>query len=351
MRRKHDVNTSFYGLCQLILLFALVHGGKPNAQHNWIFFIPIFILFMYTVFLCASDSPTFDYAFIQAFIYVVPMASDYILLRNHQRELRKIGQKKTTSEMTFTERLVWAASLLATWRGIGWTHEPTAHLPPRPTASRGKFIVSQFLWIIFYVVIWDIASIHSQENPCFKAGGPSFTAFGWWWRTTSCVFIVSVYCTMNALYAAGSIVYVATGLYEPKDCPHLFGSILDAYTVRKCWGYVLTIFYLFLRPPPLRNRTVAFGTRCFAGCLQATQIFLHASSISQQARSRPTSNFSRHSSSPDSCTLPRTIFSTRISSKAHLFNFSFSKRLPSRLKTRLLLLPRSLDTRDREPSN
>ena len=242
MREKNDLNPSFLRLCQLILLIALVHGGRPNVRYNWIFVIPIFILYIYSVVFCASDSATSDYALIMGFLPLIPTTSDYILLRNRQPELRKIGQKKTTSEMTFTERFVWAASLLATPRGIGWAHEPIAYLPPRPTTSRGKFIASQLRWIIFYSILFDITRIHNQENPCFRTGGPSLAAFGWWWRTTAWVHVVTLYCSMSGLYATASVVSVATGFYEPKDWPHLFGSLLNAYTVRKCWGYVLTLF-------------------------------------------------------------------------------------------------------------
>jgi hypothetical protein len=241
MRGKYDLNQNLLGLCQLFLLAALVHGGRRNARCNWIFFIPIFILYTYSVFFCASDSPPADFSFIMSFMAVIPTAFDYILLRNRQPELRKIGQKKATSEMSFTERLIWAASLLLNMRGVGWTHEPTNHIPPRPTASRGKFIASQVLWIMFYNNLLDIALIHIQGNPCFMPGGPSFAAFGWWWRMTALVYIVLLYCTMSATYATGSIVGVATGLYEPKDFPHMFGSVLDAYTLRNCWGYVLTM--------------------------------------------------------------------------------------------------------------
>ncbi|KIM38973.1 hypothetical protein M413DRAFT_447332 [Hebeloma cylindrosporum] len=238
VRGKHDLNRNLFGLCQLILFIALVHGGGPNARFNWIFFIPIFIIYIYSVFFCASDSAPSDFSIVTSFMGLIPTASDYILLRDRQPELQQIGQKKPTSEMTFTERLTWAASLLATSRGIGWKHEPTAHIPPRPTTSRGEFIASQFLWLIFYYILLDIALSHVQENPCFRIGGPSLAAFGWLWRMTSLVYIVVVYCTMSGVYAAVSIVTVAIGLYEPRDWPHLFGSLCDAYTLRKCWGRV-----------------------------------------------------------------------------------------------------------------
>ena len=240
MRGKNELYKSFFILCQLILLLALVHGGRPNARNNWIFFIPIFILCIYSSFFCASARATSDYPFVQVFINLIPTSSDYVLLRNRQgsSELRKIGQKKDTSEMSFTERLAWASSLLSTSRGIGWAHEPTAHIPPRPTASKRKFIVSQLTWIFLRFIVFDAALIHIRQNPCYRTGGPSLGAFGWQWRMTAWVFIVSIYCSMNNLYAALSVVAVATRLYEPRDWPPLFGSPLYSYTVRNCWGYV-----------------------------------------------------------------------------------------------------------------
>ena len=236
-------NSIISGLCQLILLLSIVHGGRPTARYNWIFFIPISILSTYSVFFCAPGNTQNDYAIIIALLNLILTASDYILLRIRQPELRKIGQKRATSEMTFKERLMWAASLLATPRGIGWAHEPTDQIPPRPTASPEKFIISQFLWIIFYFIFWDVAMIPIRENPCFKIGGPSLAAFGWWRRTVVWSHIFTVYCALSGMYAIASIIFVASGLYEPRDCPHLFGSPLNAYTLRKWWGYVLTISF------------------------------------------------------------------------------------------------------------
>jgi len=239
MRGKRDLNSSFDSLSALILLIALVHGGSPNsARSNWIFFIPIFILFIYSAFFCASDNATSDFMSIQSFATVILTASDYILLRNHQPELRKIGQKKTTSQMTFTERLMWATSLLTSLRGIGWAHEPTDHIRPRPTSSRVKFIASQLLWIALYFILYDVVRILVRENPCYRTGGPSLAAFGWWWRTSSWLYILQTYYTLSVQYVVASIVFVTIGLYKPEDFPHIFGLPLDAYTLRKCWGYV-----------------------------------------------------------------------------------------------------------------
>jgi len=251
--------------------------------------------------------------------------------------------------MTFKERLMWSASLLATPRGIGWAHEPTDQIPPRPTASRGKFIVSQFLWIIFYFILWDVALIPVRENPCFKMGGPSLAAFGWWRRTVVWSFILALYCTLSGTNAILSIIFVASGLYEPRDCPHIFGSPLNAYTLRKCWGYVLTISFTLY--PRDKNWTVASGTSTFANTSQATQIFLRTASISQEAHSRPTSNFSRHSLSLGCSMQLESMCSSRISLKGRPFNFSSSKQSASRSKTRLLVSPRAWDIGNPTPSS
>ena len=340
MQGKHNFHSSFFSICYLILLFALIHRGQPNARSNWIFFIPIFILYNYTVFFCTSATTTSNFTTIMSYLHLVPTTSDYILLWNRQPKLRQIGQKKATSKMSFTERLVWAISLLTTTRGIRWAHEPTAHIPWWPRASRKKFIASQFLWIIFYYIIFDIASIHIQENPCFKTGGPSLAAFGWQWHTTGCMYMVILYAVMSGVHIAMSLVSVAIQLYVPWDWPHIFGSPLDMYTVRNFWGYVLTTSWF---SHPSRNQTVVSGTRRIARPLQATQTSLQVPSISQKAHSRPTSNSSHHFLSLDSSMLWQNTLSTSISLKGHPFNFSSSKQLPSHSKMRSLLSPHTWD--------
>ena len=81
--------------------------------------------------------------------------------------------------MPFKDRLLWATSLVGNPRGVGWIHEPTLHLPPRPTSTRLKFMLSQFMWMVFYILQLEITNIFVRENPCFVAGGPSLTDFGW----------------------------------------------------------------------------------------------------------------------------------------------------------------------------
>lgn len=57
--------------------------------------------------------------------------------------------------------------------------------------------------------------------------------------------ILTMTITLNAAlpilitYYATSIVLVVTGLSTPTDLPPLYGAILDCYSVRRFWGYVI----------------------------------------------------------------------------------------------------------------
>ena len=236
MRGKHDPKPALQGLIYLILILGLAnHNDRPSQRSQWLFFIPIASICIYMIFFCASSDPVADLfdAFPIAALFFHSL--NYILLRKYQHELRPLGQKPL-SKMPLKDRLWWAASLTVNPRGIGWTHEPTQYLPPRPSSTPRKFILSQLTWMGVYILIFDIASILLRTNPYFATGGPSFTASSWLWRSTVWLFVPLVYSMMSLLYIASSIVSVAIGMTEPRDWPRLFGSPLDAYTVRNCWG-------------------------------------------------------------------------------------------------------------------
>ena len=186
-------------------------------------------------FFCASSNPSSDYVTISPVTSFFFASVDLILLRKYHRELQPSGQKPL-SEMPFKDRLWWATNLSGNPRGIGWTHEPTRYLPPRPSSTRVKFILLQLMWMVFYLLQYDISRIFALANPCFATGGPSLTAFGWLWRSTAWLHASLACSMMSLLYTAYSIVSVAVGISKPRDWPHLFGSPLDGYTLRNCWG-------------------------------------------------------------------------------------------------------------------
>jgi hypothetical protein len=47
---------------------------------------------------------------------------------------------------------------------------------------------------------------------------------------------VRVYASLNLAHILASLMSVTLGLYQPCEWPPLFGSLTDAYTVRRLWG-------------------------------------------------------------------------------------------------------------------
>ncbi|KAL1626148.1 hypothetical protein SLS54_002982 [Diplodia seriata] len=72
--------------------------------------------------------------------------------------------------------------------------------------------------------LFDLHTL-SRDDIIFRVAGSLF----YWFSGFLLIIIVS-----NTV----AIALVATGLSSPQDRPPLFGSIKDAYTIRRCWGNV-----------------------------------------------------------------------------------------------------------------
>ena len=238
MTGNNAPNPLLVGLAYLFLIIGLAnHNGKPSQRSQWLFFIPIASICIYLIFFCSSSNPALDMLATASIPATFFLSVDYLLLRKYTRELQPLGQKPL-SEMPLKDRLWWASSLTRNPRGIGWTHEPTLYIPPRPSSTGRRFILSQLMWMVFYGLQLDITNILVRANPCFAYGGPSLITSGWLWRSTAWLFASLAYSSMSLSYITYSVFSVAMGFSEPRDWPPLFGSPLDGYTLRNCWGWV-----------------------------------------------------------------------------------------------------------------
>ena len=166
-------------------------------------------------------------------------ASDFLLLTDVQRELRLISQPKSISDASLSDRVLWAFKLVTGMRGIGWMHEPSAALPPRPTnLTRGRFIVSRVGWLVFYALLFDVSQMLIRHNPSFQETAPPMTAQAFllrcWAVFTSLMATSSIFAI--AFNLIPSLIFVTAGFSEPSEWPHLYGSLLEAYSIRNFWG-------------------------------------------------------------------------------------------------------------------
>ena len=98
------------------------------------------------------------------------------------------------------------------------------------------------------------------------------------------LFLLLLYSLLSLLYTAYSIVVVAIGMSEPRDWPHFFGSPLNAYTVRNCWGeWINQITFIMI----VCLYTVASGTKCSGKCWQIMLILSLNNYVCRRASSHP----------------------------------------------------------------
>ena len=196
----------------------------------------------------------------------VAIASDFILLTDVQNELRLQNDKRHISAAPLHERMSWAFRLMITPRGIGWAHECTTRIPPKPQSdiSRWTFVVSKILWVGYYYILSDLVRIPLQWNFAVVRGEVSMEGLtGLFSRATFLVYLAEVYIGMSMVYNILAAVEVSVGLSEPRDWPAIFGYWSDAYTVGRFWGFVrshlITLLLLTFTLPG------EFGIRVFEG--------------------------------------------------------------------------------------
>lgn len=239
MSDKPNVHPAILPLGCSILIVAHAHGGGKDPRFNWLFFILIASISLYQI-LFTTNEPTTGPA-LGAFICILVFtASEHILLRDRQQEIRIVGQIKPTSSMTFWERLKMSTSLVMSTRHIGFSSQVSSpHIRPTPpNVTRPQFIISGLKWMCFYYLLHDVTSLVCHAFPMYGTGGLSFSECGWFWRMTIWMQPFGIFAVMSMVYTSISLVTVSLGINRPQAWPPLFGGLEDAYTVRNAWGRV-----------------------------------------------------------------------------------------------------------------
>ncbi|KAG7095218.1 hypothetical protein E1B28_005993 [Marasmius oreades] len=185
-----------------------------------------------------------------------------------------INPNTTESETrTYELSLEQAARLVISPRGIGWSHEPTLALPPRPNAlvSRSHFILRQLGMALMNLLILDLVYACMWNVPCFHIGGPTIgdASYGLLGRCRNILlFAISAIASMTTAYHFISAFCLAIQISEPQNCPSFYGDFTKAYTLRGFWG---RSWHQLLRPiimPYIRFLAADIfhfprGTKCY----------------------------------------------------------------------------------------
>ncbi|KAF9077118.1 membrane bound O-acyl transferase family-domain-containing protein [Rhodocollybia butyracea] len=218
------------------LILSFIPLVVRPSKYRYLYFLPILAI-SYKTLHYTTGNVTNDYGIACGLFTLLFMSSDFILITDVQNELRSVKppQVKPASQYALSGRISWAWDLFTNVRGVGWAHEPVSVLPPRP--ARKYFVVKQLASLAVLGLMFDLAMWHNSFNPAYFREGPSLAGYGWLWRF-ECIWgwAIPGYATLAAQNCVVSLISVGLGRSDPEDWPWLFGSFLDAWSVRRFWG-------------------------------------------------------------------------------------------------------------------
>ncbi|PPQ83989.1 hypothetical protein CVT25_000535 [Psilocybe cyanescens] len=170
----------------------------------------------------------------------------------------------TITEKPLSQRIRWAFNLYTNNRGLGWAHEPSDLPEPyEPSTPRWKFVRVRLAVAGLSVLVECVAFITAVSNPAMNTPGQLVSESPFLWRALGVVsFGAAAAARINAASCAISAVVVGLGFSTPDRWPSLFGSPLEAWTVRRFWSMASDVkkaashFILVevLRLPPLSQK-------------------------------------------------------------------------------------------------
>ncbi|KAM6492380.1 Membrane bound O-acyl transferase family domain containing protein [Amanita muscaria] len=229
-------------LYQVLFTFALT---VKSTRTRRLFFPPIATISLYLGLSPLRTGLPFpvDYLLCCTQLGNVVIASDFLLIKDVHKDLQMKGQTASPATLPFFARLEWATHLLNSPRFIGWAQEPSKALPPRwrehqRTNSIKKFSLDQLVRLTLYVVLFWLAAIYT---PRYRLGdgkdlfGIPLTALG---RRGMGILLglIPIFTFFDGGHRFASLIFVLCRKWQPKDWIPLFGSWLEAYTLRRFWG-------------------------------------------------------------------------------------------------------------------
>jgi hypothetical protein len=143
------------------------------------------------------------------------------------------------------ERLKFGIKLTSTFRFVGTPYE-ARNTPKARTNNSKDFCRRKFVTIVLSYVILDF--IQAQNDPDIAArfirlkNIPVFARLNEFTLEEGIIRVftvlaagVALVCVQGGVYRTLALLAVSLGISEPTDWPPFFGSLWDAYTLRRFW--------------------------------------------------------------------------------------------------------------------
>ncbi|KAH9484824.1 Acetyltransferase cdmC [Psilocybe cubensis] len=241
------------------VLLILSYTVKPFKHRPLVFFVPIAILCLYSLFcthmIHLEHVANSGWGMACRLTAILLLSSTNILLSDIQHDLQptkraKVRQQKknddiregalsrSISEEPFLTRLKWA--FMDVWfnpRAINYSDEATNILPPRPSfPTRRAFVLRQLRDLVIGIFIYDVTQIVARANPYFGFPTPKVEGIQQLWRLGGFLYGVGIYLMVQFQHKIASMIFVGFGISDAEDWRPLFHSFKYAYSLRGLWG-------------------------------------------------------------------------------------------------------------------
>ncbi|KAF7356523.1 Acetyltransferase sirH [Mycena venus] len=215
----------------LLVFHILFHVALAlnSAFVRRVSFAPLAAILIYLLLNTSTEHLTQNWLTGHMLVIELLTASDYLLVTDAHEELRQSSSVASISAAPFPERLQWALKLTLNPRGIGWLHEPTAALPPKPTASRPSFLITQALHLAFYIALLLVVGRATSSIPTLHKGSPGLgmlVSGGVFFDCFLSVWVCGILTTARIFSTPGSM-HILSGNSEESFGTKFFALLLS----------------------------------------------------------------------------------------------------------------------------
>lgn len=179
---------------------------------------------------------------------------DRLYLRVPEKTFHRLvdGEAEDPNMLPPLKKPLWALELVITTRGIGWNWRVPGN-PPPSSSSRREFLQACILkYVTMYVGLYFISVGSQMILSGFKHVHNTTLRGALVAMTSNCIFLI-IYVPLGWMAVINShfgiymfpLQVLCVGLHigpkawqSPEAWPPNFGSISEAYRIRRFWGYV-----------------------------------------------------------------------------------------------------------------
>ncbi|RPD52491.1 hypothetical protein L226DRAFT_617898 [Lentinus tigrinus ALCF2SS1-7] len=160
----------------------------------------------------------------------------FVWIVDPMTELRYVRDEDPSplASRSLLARVYNASCIIRNYRLIGWNVQKSI---THTNTSRAQFLRYQFRQFLWSFLLTDLAEsyVHAYRARLDARGPPlpgGFLLHSW--GLLACA--VTICLSAKIFYEIASLLAVGLGFSQPQDWPDLFGSISDAYTLRRLWA-------------------------------------------------------------------------------------------------------------------